>query len=183
MLLPSQEELKNALTYGKDHPYGEFITKESVKRITLDDVKKEYSSYFRPNNAYLVIIGDIKPRKVKKTIKKLFGDWEAGAIPSFTMPGVNNVATTEINFIDMPNAVQSEIAVINTVNLTLGDQDYFAALLANQILGGGGTARLFQNLRETKPTPMVLTPGSHKIDTLENLLQQLVFVIWLQIVQ
>ena len=142
--------VENALTYGKDHPYGEFITKESVKRITLDDVKKEYSSYFRPNNAYLVIIGDIKPRKVKKTIKKLFGDWEAGAIPSFTMPRVNNVATTEINFIDMPNAVQSEIAVINTVNLTLGDQDYFAALLANQILGGGGTARLFQNLREDK---------------------------------
>ena len=60
------------------------------------------------------------------------------------------MATTEINFIDMPNAVQSEIAVINTVNLTLGDQDYFAALLANQILGGGGTARLFQNLREDK---------------------------------
>ena len=121
--------VENALTYGKDHPYGEFITKESVKRITLDDVKKEYGSYFRPNNAYLVIIGDIKPRKVKKTIKKLFGDWEAGVIPSFTMPGVNNVATTD---------------------LALGDEDYFAALLANQILGVGGTARLFQNLREDK---------------------------------
>ena len=88
--------------------------------------------------------------KVKKRIKKLFGDWEAGAIPSFTMPEVNNVATTEINFIDMPNAVQSEIAVINTINLALGDEDYFAALLANQILGVGGTARLFQNLREDK---------------------------------
>ena len=50
----------------------------------------------------------------------------------------------------MDNAVQSEIAVVNSLDLTLGDKDYYAALLANQILGGGGTARLFQNLREDK---------------------------------
>jgi hypothetical protein len=50
----------------------------------------------------------------------------------------------------MPNAVQSEIAIVNNIDLKLGDKDYYAALLANQILGGGGTARLFQNLREDK---------------------------------
>jgi len=142
--------VEDALTYGKNHPYGEFITKESVERITLDDVKNEYATYYKPNNAYLVIIGDFNPKKMKKKVKKLFGKWKAGNIPSYEMPKVENVETTEINFINMPNAVQSEIAVVNTLDLTLGDDDYFAALLANQILGGGATARLFMNLREDK---------------------------------
>lgn len=142
--------VERVLTYGKNHPNGEFVTKETINNITLDDVKKEYNTYYRPNNAYLVVIGDIKPKEIKKLVKKLFNDWKPGAIPSYTLPDVKNVETTEIDFINMPNAVQSEIAVINTIDLTLGDDDYFAALLANQILGGGGTARLFQNLREDK---------------------------------
>jgi hypothetical protein len=66
------------------------------------------------------------------------------------MPKVTKLATAEIDFINMDNAVQSEIAIINTIDLTLGDADYYAALLANKILGGGGTARLFMNLREDK---------------------------------
>lgn len=142
--------VESVLTYGKNHPFGEFITKESVKNITLEDVKNRYNTYYKPNNAYLIIQGDINPKKIKKMVKKLFSDWDAGNLPTYKMPEVPVVETTEIDFIDMPNAVQSEIAVINTVNLTLGDEDYYAALLANQILGGGGTGRLFQNLREDK---------------------------------
>ncbi|MBL4604187.1 MAG: insulinase family protein [Flavobacteriaceae bacterium] len=142
--------VEDVLTYGKNHPFGEFTSKESIGNITLEDVKNRYATYYKPNNAYLIIIGDINPRKTKKLVKKLFSDWKAGDIPTYTMPQVKNVATTEINFINMSNAVQSEIAVINTIDLTLGDDDYYAALLANQILGGGGTARLFQNLREDK---------------------------------
>lgn len=142
--------VEDALTYGINHPFGEFISKESVEKITLDDVKKEYSTYYRPNNAYLVIVGDVNPKKIKKTVKKLFKDWAPGNIPAYTIPEVSNTNKTEINFVDMPNAVQSEIALINTVDLTLGDEDYYSALLANNILGGGGTARLFQNLREDK---------------------------------
>ncbi|WP_425656962.1 M16 family metallopeptidase [Tenacibaculum ascidiaceicola] len=142
--------VQDALVYGKNHPYGEFITKESIKNITLEDVKNNYNTYFKPNNAYLVIVGDITPNETKKMITQLFGDWEKGNIPSAMLPTPKNVNTTEIDFIDMPNAVQSEIAVVNSVNLTLGDKDYYAALLANNILGGGGTARLFMNLREDK---------------------------------
>ncbi len=142
--------VERVLSYGKNHPFGEFTSKESINNITLDDVKKEYNTFYKPNNAYLIISGDINPRKTKKLVKKLFGDWEAGNIPVEELPEVKNVETTEINFVNMPNAVQSEVAVINTVDLTLGDKDYFAALLANNILGGGGTARLFQNLREDK---------------------------------
>jgi predicted Zn-dependent peptidase len=60
-----------------------------------------------------------------------------------TYPDPKNVQQTQIDFVDMPNAVQSEISVVNTVNLKITDKQYFAAILANQILGGGGEARLF----------------------------------------
>ncbi|TCP28041.1 putative Zn-dependent peptidase [Tenacibaculum skagerrakense] len=142
--------VEDYLTYGKNHPFGEFTTPESVKNITLEDVKNNYNTYYRPNNAYLVIVGDINPKETKKLVTELFGDWKKGTIPAYTMPKATNPETTEINFIDMPNAVQSEIAVVNNIDLTLGDNDYYAALLANNILGGGGTARLFMNLREDK---------------------------------
>ncbi len=142
--------VEDALVYGKNNPYGEFITKESIENITLNDVKKFYNTYYKPNNAYLVIVGDINPKATKKMVKSLFGDWKKGNIPATNIIAPTNVATTEIDFINMPNAVQSEIAVVNTVDLTLGDKDYYAALLANNILGGGGTARLFMNLREDK---------------------------------
>ncbi|SDS44955.1 Predicted Zn-dependent peptidase [Polaribacter sp. KT25b] len=142
--------VENVLTFGKNHPFGEFTSKESVSKITLDDVKNNYNTYYKPNNAYLVIEGDINTKEIEKLVKSLFSDWEQGEIPAYTIPATESVATTEINFINMQNAVQSEIAVINNVDLTLGDKDYYAALMASNILGGGGTARLFMNLREDK---------------------------------
>lgn len=142
--------VENVLTFGKNHPFGEFTSKESVNKITLEDVKNNYNSYFKPNNAYLVIEGDIDTKEIEKLVKSIFSDWKKGEIPAYTIPVTESVATTEINFIDMQNAVQSEIAVINNVDLTLGDKDYYAALMASNILGGGGTARLFMNLREDK---------------------------------
>lgn len=142
--------VENVLTYGKEHPFGEFVSKESVKNITLKDVTNFYANYYKPNNAYLVIEGDIATKEIKKLVKELFGNWNKGEIPTKNSIKPTNVNTTEINFIDMPNAVQSKITVVNNINLKLSDTDYYAALLANQILGGGGTARLFQNLREDK---------------------------------
>lgn len=138
------------LTYGKNHPYGEFTTEKTLQNVTLQDVQGLYDKTFKPNNAYLVIIGDVNYKKVKKQVKSLFSKWAKGTMPASSIPKVENVATTEINFINMPNAVQSEVAIINAVDLHMGDKDYYAALLANQILGGGGTGRLYKNLREDK---------------------------------
>lgn len=142
--------VESALIYGKNHPYGEFTTKTTVGNITLVDVQNNFNTYYKPNNAYLVIVGDINPSATKKMVTKLFGDWKKGNVPSVTFAKPENVSTTEINFINMSNAVQSEIVVANNIDLKLGDKDYYAAILANSILGGGGTARLFMNLREDK---------------------------------
>ncbi|QOD60131.1 insulinase family protein [Polaribacter haliotis] len=138
------------LTYGKNHPYAEFTSEETLKNITLQDVKDLYAQKFKPNNAYLAIVGDVDFKTIKNQITKLFSGWKPGVMSAEALPEVKNPSTTEINFINMPNAVQSEVAVINAINLKVSDKDYFAALLANRILGGGGTGRVFKNLREDK---------------------------------
>ncbi|MHA7942727.1 M16 family metallopeptidase [Formosa sp. 3Alg 14/1] len=139
----------SALSYGKHTAYGEFITEETVNNITLQDVKDFYNAYFIPNNAYLIVVGDIDFKTAKKAITKDFGKWKKGAEIKTTLPAVTpNVATTQIDFVDMPNAVQSNIVVTNNVDLKMNDPDYFAAQIANYILGGGGEGYLFKNLRE-----------------------------------
>ena len=142
--------VENLLAYGKDHPYGEYVSKESVERVSLADVDAFYKRYFLPNNAYLVIVGDVDAKGLKKQVKKLFGKWKKGAISSDVIPEVSNINSTQIYFVNMPNAVQTEVSVQNTVSLRKKDADYFPLLIANGILGGGGEARLFLNLREDK---------------------------------
>jgi zinc protease len=142
--------VEGLLVYGKKHPFGEFTSKKSVNNITLEAVKNNFNTYYKPNNGYLIIVGDINPKETKKLVKSLFADWKKGEIPVSDFPKPENVSTAEINFVNMSNANQSEISIVNTIDLTLGDTDYYAALLANKILGGRGSARLFQNLREDK---------------------------------
>lgn len=139
-----------ALAYGKEHPYGEFTSEETVNNVTLADVKQFYSSYFVPANAYLIVIGDITPKEVEKLVKKNFTPWTKATPPSFEYTKPQDALYTQINFVDVPNAVQSEIAVESLVDLKMSSPDYLAALVTNQILGGGGEGRLFLNLREDK---------------------------------
>lgn len=145
------DRVQDALTYGMSHPYGEYVSNESLNNIALTDVVDNYKRNFNPKNAYLVVIGDVNAKKIKSTIKKHFGAWKnsVGAQPEMPKPNANLQKTT-INFVDMPNAVQSNIILTNNVELKMGDEDYYAALIANYIIGGGATGYLFQNLRDDK---------------------------------
>jgi len=136
------------LVFGKNHPSGEYLSEETLNNVTLADVQDNYTTYFVPGNAYLVVVGDVKTKDVEKQVKKLFGMWKAAKAPSVSYSDPKDVQYSQINFVDVPNAVQSEISVVNVVNLKMTDKDYYATLLANQILGGGGEGRLFLNLRE-----------------------------------
>ena len=140
--------VQNILAFGKDHPYGEFLSEETIKNVTLADVKNNYHTNFVPENAYLIIIGDVKFKETKKAVEKLFGSWLKASAPSLTYSDPKNVQYSQINFVDMPNAVQSEISLQNTVNLKMNDKDYFATIVANQILGGDFNSYLNMNLRE-----------------------------------
>lgn len=142
--------VQRALAYGTGHPYGEFTTEETVNNVNLADVQQFYNSYFVPANAYLVIIGDVTFDDVKELVTKYFTPWTKASPPSFSFSKPSDAQYTQIDFVDVPNAVQSEITVQNLVNLQMKDEDYLPALVANRILGGGGEARLFLNLREDK---------------------------------
>ncbi|HYK75711.1 MAG TPA: pitrilysin family protein [Daejeonella sp.] len=138
----------NALSYGKTHPKGEFRTEASIKALTLADVKAAYAKYITPSRSYLTIIGDIKPEEAKKLAQDIFGNFKGAPLQLPVLAAVPNPVKTEIDVVDMPNAVQSEITVTNLVDLKMNNPDYFPVLLANQILGGGSESRLFNNLRE-----------------------------------
>ena len=142
--------VQDLITYGPKHPNGEFISQESLDRATLKDAIDFYNNYSSPNNAYLVIIGDIEFEEVKSKITNLFSSWESKNVTSESFPQPESPSETEIIFVDMPNGVQSVVSVMNTVDFNKKESDYFSALVANRILGGGGAGRLFNNLREDK---------------------------------
>ena len=138
-----------ALSYGAEHPYGEFVTEETVNSVSFDDIQSYFTKYFGPNDAYLVVIGDVNTKEVYKRIKKYFGKWKkASDISSFVPEANQNVEALEINFVDMPNAVQSNISITSNVKLKMSDSDYHAVLIANKIFGGGFNSYLNMNLRE-----------------------------------
>jgi zinc protease len=138
----------NALTYGKNHPDGEFETEEGISKLTLQDVKIFYSKYITPSRSYLTFVGDIKPVDAKLLANQVLGSWHGALLTLPKVAMVPNPEKTEIDVVDVPSAVQSEIRVVNLVDLKKSNPDYFAALLANYILGGGAESRLFMNLRE-----------------------------------
>ena len=140
--------VENVLAFGKDHPSGEYLTEQTLKNVTLEDVKNNYNTYFVPEHAYLVIVGDVKTSEVKKTVEKLFSSWTKGSAPQLSYSNPKNLKATQIDFVDMPNAVQSEISLINTVNLKMSDPDFFPVILANQVFGGDFNSYLNMNLRE-----------------------------------
>ncbi|MFT6637995.1 MAG: putative Zn-dependent peptidase [Flavobacterium sp.] len=140
--------VENILTFGKDHYNGEYTSEETLKNVSLADVKLNYNTYYVPGNAYLVIVGDVNFKTIKKEVEDLFGDWKKATAPQLSYSDPLDVQYSRINFIDASNAVQSEVSLVNLSKLKMTDKDYFAALLANQILGGGGEGRLFLNLRE-----------------------------------
>lgn len=140
--------VENVLTFGKDHYNGEFTSEETLNNVSLSDVKLNYNTYFVPGNAYLVVVGDVNVKEVKKKIENLFGKWKKAIAPKLEYSNPKDVQYSQINFVDAPNAVQSEVSLVNLSHLKMTDKDYFAVLMANQILGGGGEGRLFLNLRE-----------------------------------
>ena len=142
--------VQDLITYGPEHPNGEFISQESLDRATLKDAIDFYNNYSSPINAYLVIIGDIKFEEVKSKVTELFSSWESKEVSSESFPQPESPNETEIIFVDMPNGVQSVVSIMNTVDFNKKESDYFSALVANRILGGGGAGRLFNNLREDK---------------------------------
>jgi zinc protease len=140
--------VSNALLYGKNTAQGEFTTEESVKALTIADVADAYKNFVTPSRSYLTFVGDITPAAAKALAEKAFGKWKGKKLELPTIQQPQNPEKTEINFVDVPTAVQGELSVSNTIYNPMSNPDYHALLVANNILGGGAEAKLFMNLRE-----------------------------------
>ena len=142
--------LRGATLYGLEHPYGEVMTEATVEAVTLEDCKNYFSTYFRQNIAYMVVIGDITTKDAKKKLSKALKGWKAAEVPSHDYEKTAVPAAGRIVMVDKPSAVQSVVWLGNVIDLPQGHPDIEPLRVANQILGGGMSGRLFTNLREDK---------------------------------
>jgi zinc protease len=140
-----------AIIYGSAHPYGapSLGTEASVKSLTPADLQSYYQANFRPNNATLIIVGDVTPAQIEQKINSLLGGWQRGDVPQLHYGEPPKSGTTTIYLIDKPGAAQSSFR-IGAVGVPRSSGDYFALTVMNTILGGSFTSRLNQNLRETR---------------------------------
>lgn len=140
--------VSRVLNYGKNHPYALVTTEETIDNITLEDCINYYKTYYRPNVAYLAVVGDITLAEAKALVTKYFGSWKKSSVPKVNYPAVSFPEKTTVDFVPRDNAVQSVIGVTYPIDLKPGTQDVIKVRMLNEILGGSGTGRLFLNLRE-----------------------------------
>jgi zinc protease len=132
------------------HPYSVVApTPESVQAMTRERLMSFHRAMFVPNNAVLVVVGNVKRDQVVKRATELFGKWEKGtaAQTNFPAPPTRSARTTYV--VDRPGSAQSNIVIAN-LGITRTSPDYFPMLLMHQVLGAGASSRLFMNLREAK---------------------------------
>ncbi|SIS83033.1 M16 family metallopeptidase [Belliella pelovolcani] len=142
--------LTSKLVYGTDHPYGENETEETVDNVTVEDIKNYYDTFFRPNIAYLAIVGDVTLDQAKSLVNRHFAQWQQAEVPKFKYPMPQPPAKNVVALVDRPSAQQSVVNITYPIQNHLPSPDYLASQVAGYILGGGGSSRMFMNLREDK---------------------------------
>jgi len=139
------------IIYGNHHPYGypRLGTQDSVNIITTEDLKNKYNTYFKPNNASVVVVGDIDLPDITEKLEHGLANWKSDNIHESKLPDIPDRDKVTIYLVNRPGAVQSQIRVGHRgINRT--HDDYFPMRVMNQILGGQFTSRINLNLREDK---------------------------------
>jgi predicted Zn-dependent peptidase len=143
------EQFQRAI-YGANHPAALVAPPaDSLKKLTSKDLAEFHATYYRPNNAILAIVGDVTMKEIMPKLEKVFGDWEKGTVPATSIPPAPSQSDSRIFLIDRPGSVQT-VLQLGTLGIERTSPDYFAVLLADRVLGGGPSGRLFLNLREDK---------------------------------
>ena len=141
------------LLYGAGHPYALPFTgtgtEASVNKMTREDLAKFHETWFKPNNATLLVVGDTSLTELKPKLEKLLASWKPGDVPQRTVPQVAEPAKDVVYLIDRPGSGQS---VIFGAQLAppQNDPDALALQLVNDIFGGKFSSRINMNLREDK---------------------------------
>jgi zinc protease len=139
--------------YGEGHPYAQPLTgsgtEASVATITRDDLIQWHTTWFRPNNATLVVVGDTTLEEITPRIEELFRDWEAGEVPEKDAVTVERTETDGLYLIDKPGAEQSIIFAGQLV-VPMNNPNEIAIEALNDVIGGQFSSRINMNLREEK---------------------------------
>ena len=142
--------LFNKTLFGTAHPYGPATmgNEQTLRGFTVDRLRQFYQMHFRPDNATLIVVGDVTPSMLKTKLEALFGEWMNGnAEPKPTWPNAPQVESRRIYLVDKPGAAQSVIR-IGRIGVARTTEDYYAITVMNTILGASFTSRLNNNLRE-----------------------------------
>ncbi len=144
----ADEQISKAI-YGT-HPYS--IASPSaadIEKITREKLAAYHAKMFTPNNATLIVVGDVNRDNLLKEITANFGNWKKGAMDTMTFPTPPVRTATTLTVVDRPGSLQSNIVLANLA-IDRKDPDFFPVLVMNQVLGAGASSRLFMNLREAK---------------------------------
>jgi len=141
------------LLYGRDHAYGSPLTgsgtEASVSAMTREQLANFHKTWFKPNNATLVITGDITLPEIQPPLEKLFKSWKSGEVPKKNVATVADKAKPEVYIVDRPGS-QHSILFAGFLALPRANEYEEAIRLMNNILGGDFTSRINMNLREDK---------------------------------
>jgi|WetSurMetagenome_2_1015567.scaffolds.fasta_scaffold00552_20 zinc protease len=141
------------ILYGQGHPYGNPFDgsgfEKSLDALTLDDVQKFYSTWIKPNNATLVVVGDVQMADLVAKLEIRMSGWKKGSAPKINITAVNNSTGNTIYLMDRPESTQSFI-LAGSLIVPYGKISQPALTAMNNILGGDFTSRLNMNLREDK---------------------------------
>ncbi|MEZ4911116.1 MAG: insulinase family protein [Saprospiraceae bacterium] len=141
--------VRHVVNYTSKHPYGEIQTEETLRKFGADDCKKYYDTYFKPNNAYLVVVGDITLDEARNQVNSYFSQWKRGDVPVVSYNNPSLPTGSNVHFANKDGAVQSVINVSYPVDFRPGNPDAIKASVMSSILGGSSfSGRLMQNLRE-----------------------------------
>ena len=152
---PSQMALRvlPRLLYGADHPYSNPFTgsgtEQSVAKLTRGDLHKFYETWFKPNNATLIIVGDTTLAEITPKLEKSFRAWPQGPVPKKDIGQVKPLAKSTLYLMDRPGSIQSMIFT-GELAPPKNNPDEIAIEAMNNALGGSFTARINMNLREDK---------------------------------
>jgi len=145
--------LMPALLYGKNHPYsGAFLTsgtEVTVSKMTRQDLVKFHETWFKPNNATLLVVGDTTLAEITPKLEKLFASWKSGEVPKQTITSVPQAEKDVVYLLDRPGSGQSLILAAQLAP-PYNDPDQISLALVNDIFGGNFSSRINMNLREDK---------------------------------
>ncbi|MBW7888327.1 MAG: insulinase family protein [Bacteroidetes bacterium] len=141
------------LLYGEHHAYGTPLTgsgnEQSVSQIKREDLEKFHSAWFKPNNATLIVVGDITMKELKPMLEKLFKAWKPGDVQKIKISEVKQKEKSTVFIVNKPGALQSIIFAGN-ITVPTNNKDELAIQAMNKALGGMFTSRMNMNLREDK---------------------------------